>query len=164
AGNLTTVDYPSSADITLQYDAGNRLTNMVDAAGTTRYSYADFGALASEDGPWENDTVSYGYNNRRRSSLALQQPNAAVWSQTYAARGQLKTALRKEPGGLTNRWHEQFTYPYEEPGNLTNRIQNKLTNASTLNSLNQLTGGSRGGRFTVAATTTSPATNVTVNT
>jgi hypothetical protein len=34
---------------------------MVDAVGTSRYTYTDFGALLSEDGPWDSDTVSYGY-------------------------------------------------------------------------------------------------------
>jgi YD repeat-containing protein len=45
----------------MQYDANSRLTNMVDAAGTSRFTYTDFGALLSEDGPWDNDTVTYGY-------------------------------------------------------------------------------------------------------
>ena len=59
----------------------NRLTNMVDAAGTTRYGYTGFGAILSEDGPWETDTVTYGYDNgRRRSSLSLLQPNASDWA------------------------------------------------------------------------------------
>jgi RHS repeat-associated protein len=261
-GNLTNVDYSNTTDIALSYDTLNRLTNMVDAAGTTRYSYTGFGAVASEDGPWESDTVSYTYDSgRRRSGLTVQNPNASPWSQsygydaanrlsnlsspagtfsydyhaglagsspaslvrrillpngsaitnrydlrgrmlgtwlrntggttlskheyvlndldqrtntvrvdgsfvdyTYDDLGQLKTALAKESGGVTNRWHEQFRYAYDAAGNLTNRAQDKLTNAFTVNSLNQLTGGSRGGKFTATGTTTSPATNVTVNT
>jgi RHS repeat-associated protein len=74
-----------STDISLGYDANNRLTNMVDAAGTTRFTYAGFGAVASEDGPWEQDTVSYSYDNgRRRSALSLLQPGASAWAQSYA--------------------------------------------------------------------------------
>jgi RHS repeat-associated protein len=85
AGNLTAVDYPSSADITLQYDGLNRVTNMVDGVGTTRYSYSAFGALQSEDGPWADDTVNYSYTaNRLRSGLNLQQPNGSAWVLSYA--------------------------------------------------------------------------------
>lgn len=84
-GNLTTVDYTNSADVTLQYDALNRVTNMVDAVGTTRYTYTAFGAVASEDGPWGSDSVSYVYNNSRlRSGLSLLQPNTSPWTQSYA--------------------------------------------------------------------------------
>src|SRR6266699_4344525 len=53
----------------------HRLTNMMDAVGTTVYSYANQ-FLASEDGPWANDTVSYIYTNRLRGGLTLLQPNA----------------------------------------------------------------------------------------
>ena len=34
---------------------------MVDAVGTTVFGYDANGLLGSEDGPWANDTVSYGY-------------------------------------------------------------------------------------------------------
>ena len=74
-GNLTKVDYTNSPDVTLTYDALNRLTNMIDTVGTTRYSYTAFGAVAGEDGPWDSDTVSSAYDNdRRRSGLSLLQP------------------------------------------------------------------------------------------
>ena len=57
----------------------------MDAVGTTRFTYTVFGALASEDGPWHGDTVSYSDNDARmRSGLSLQQPNASPWVQTYA--------------------------------------------------------------------------------
>ena len=48
---------------------------MVDAVGTTKYTYYAGGLLNTEDGPWLNDTVTYTYNNARmRSGLVLQQP------------------------------------------------------------------------------------------
>jgi YD repeat-containing protein len=37
--------------ITLQYDAPNRLTTMLDGVGTTTYGYDAAGRLLSEDGP-----------------------------------------------------------------------------------------------------------------
>src|SRR5262249_16321685 len=51
-GNPTLINYPSSPDVTLQYDPLNRLTNMVDAVGTTKYTYASGGQLLTEDGPF----------------------------------------------------------------------------------------------------------------
>jgi len=50
-GNLTNVVYSASPAIALKYDVLNRLTNMVDAVGTTVYGYDSAGQLLSEDGP-----------------------------------------------------------------------------------------------------------------
>jgi len=53
-----------------KYDPLNRLTNMVDAAGTAKYTYAAGGQLYTEDGPFACDVVTNTYNNRLRVSLA----------------------------------------------------------------------------------------------
>ena len=73
-GNLTSINYPASTDVALQYDWLNRLTNMVDAAGTTKYVYTAGNQLLSEDGPFASDTVTNLYVNRLRTALGLQQP------------------------------------------------------------------------------------------
>ncbi len=87
-GNLTSVDYPGTLlDITLQYDPLDRLTNMLDAVGTTKFTYTDAGQLLSEDGPWANDTVSYGYTHRQRTLMSVLQPNASPWTQSYGYDG-----------------------------------------------------------------------------
>jgi len=104
-GNLTLVDYPSgTTDITLQYDALNRVTNMVDAAGTTKYTYYAGGLLNTEDGPWSNDTVTYTYNNRLRASLSLQQPTGS-WTNgfTWDAAHRLST-VSSSAGRFTNNY------------------------------------------------------------
>ena len=254
-GNLTNIVYPTSPSISLQYDALNRVTSMVDGVGNTTYGYDAAGQLLNEDGPWASDTVSYTYNNRLRSGLSVQAPNASAWAESYAydaakrltnvtslagaftyaydptrnlqvgqltlpngasitnaydsvarllstvlkssaqatinshsyqvnqanqrtqqvftagdyvnysydAIGQLKTALGKEAGGTTNRLHEQFGYAYDAAGNLNFRTNNALVQTFNVNSLNELTTASRTGTLTVAGTTTSTATNVTVN-
>ena len=256
-GNLTTINYPVSPDIILAYDALGRLTNLVDGVGTTAYGYTATGQILNEDGPWDQDTVAYSYNNGLRSGLTLVQPNASDWAQTYAydaikrltnvtspagafgyeypvgtgstpslisrlslpngsyitntfdavarllstqlrnsggavlnshaygynlanqrtnqARvdgggvdytydnlGQLKTALGKESGGAV-RYNEQFGYAYDPAQNLNQRTNNALVQAFGVDNLNQLTTGTRSGTLTVAGTTTSAATNVTVN-
>ncbi len=258
-GNLTKVTYDANTNslatnvVTYGYDKDNRLTTMVDSAGTTVYGYAN-GLLASENGPWADDTVSYAYNNGQRQSLGLVQPNAGAWGEsygydggrrltsvtsaagtfgytyagpgglvgnlalpggwaitdqydavgrltgtwlrgaggvitnqhlytyntgsqrtrqtrlagdyvdyTYDAAGQLKTALGKESGGVTNRLAERFGYAYDAGGNLQYRTNNALVQSFGVDNVNQLTNVTRTGTLTVAGGTTMPATNVTVN-
>jgi len=257
-GNLTKVTYDANTNslatnvVTYAYDKDNRLTTMVDSAGTTSYGYAN-GLLASENGPWAEDTVSYAYNNGQRQSLALVQPNAAAWVEsygydggrrltgvisaagtfgytyagagslatnlalpggwaitnqydavgrltgtylrngsgsvlnkheytynsgsqrtrqtrwagdyvdyTYDAAGQLKTALGKESGGVTNRMAERFGYVYDAGGNLQYRTNNALVQSFGVDNVNQLTTVTRSGTLTVAGGTTVAATSVTV--
>ena len=89
-GNLTSITYASSPAISLAYDPLNRLTNMVDAVGTTRYGYTSIGQLLSEGGPWANDTVTYGYNNSQsRSSLSLLQPSGDLAAKVDFSRSDL---------------------------------------------------------------------------
>ena len=59
--------------------------------------------------------------------------------------------------------HEQFGYAYDAAGNLNYRTNNALTQTFAVNSLNELGTVTRNGTLTVAGTTTSTATNVTVN-
>jgi len=249
------VAYAVSPALSFAYDANNRLTNIVDAVGTSGYSYDAAGQILAEDGPWSDDTVSYGYSSRLRTSLGILNPVAGAWSQTYAqdgakrltnvvsdagtfalaydstrklqvaklslpggsfitnafdsvARltstalknsgvtvlnshdyvynaasqrtrqtrtdgsyadytydndGELVTAKGYESGGGTTRLNEQFGYAYDAAGNLGQRTNNALVQSFTVNALNELTTGSRTGTLTVAGTTTTNATSVTVN-
>ncbi len=63
--------------ITFQYDWLNLVANMVDLAGTTKYSYTAGNQLLAEDGPFASDTVTNIYRNRQRVGLGLQQPTGA---------------------------------------------------------------------------------------
>jgi len=60
-GNLKLVNYPSSPDLTFQHDWLNRLTNLADATGATKYTYTSGSQLLTEDGPFASDTVTDGY-------------------------------------------------------------------------------------------------------
>jgi len=55
---------------------------MVDAAGTTKYTYTVGGQLYTEDGPFASDTVTNTYNNRLRVGMDLQQPTG-VWTNRF---------------------------------------------------------------------------------
>ena len=52
------------------------MAHMVDAVGTTEFTYYTGGMLNSEDGPWSSDTVTYTYNNRLRASLSCFKANS----------------------------------------------------------------------------------------
>ncbi len=100
-GNLTKINYPASTDITLQYDPLNRVTNMVDAAGTTVYAYAAGGQLYTEDGPWSSDTVTNFYNNRLRTALSLAQPTGAWTNAFYYDTAKRLTNVTSMAGSFT---------------------------------------------------------------
>ena len=60
----------------------NRLSNMVDAAGTTKYAYRAGNQLWTEDGPFTSDTATNTYVNRKRVALSLQQPTG-LWTNGF---------------------------------------------------------------------------------
>jgi RHS repeat-associated protein len=77
-GNRTNINYGGMNFISFAYDALNRMTNMVDGVGTNHFGYDAAGEVLSAGGLWDNDTVTYAYNNRRRGSLSV-----GSWNQTY---------------------------------------------------------------------------------
>jgi RHS repeat-associated protein len=103
-GNLTFVNYPASPDVTLTYDPLNRCTNMVDAVGTTRYTFTTGGQLWTEDGPFASDTVTSTYQNRLRVGLSLQQPTGA-WTNGFSYDATRRLAAVTSPAGA-------FAYTY----------------------------------------------------
>jgi RHS repeat-associated protein len=71
-GNLTFVNYPNSPNVSFAYDALGRKTNMVDAVGTTKYTYTAGNQLLTEDGPFASDILTNTYTHRLRTRLDLQ--------------------------------------------------------------------------------------------
>jgi YD repeat-containing protein len=110
-GNVTNVDYPGALmDVTLAYDGWDRLTNVVDTVGTTRFAYTAADQLLSEDGPWPSDTVSYGYTHRRRTLLSLLQPNTSPWTQSYAYDGVMRLTNVVSGAGSFGYIHRNISY------------------------------------------------------
>jgi RHS repeat-associated protein len=118
AGNLTGVSYSCglTPNVSLTYDANNRLKTMADAVGNTTFTWSDFGTLAAEDGPWAEDTVSYGYNESGlRAALTLVQPNASAWSQSYGYDGNWRLTELASPAG-------EFGYMFKDASRLIARL------------------------------------------
>lgn len=133
-GNMTNIDYATDVDVFFAYDALNRVTEMVDGVGTTLYAYAgSCGKVQSVDGPFENDTVSYGYDAGKRLvaitssssvvhySFDVLDRIAAVVSggktnaYTYVANGRLVDSLILGNGVLSE-------YSYDPLNRLTNLV------------------------------------------
>jgi len=107
-GRLTGVDFsaPGTADLAFAYDAAGRLTAVTDGIGTTRFAWDPSGVLAGEDGPWANDNVFFGRDSTLAlRTLALEQPDAPYWLQTFAYDGDGRLARLASPAG-------DFTYAY----------------------------------------------------
>src|SRR5271157_3162987 len=97
----------ASGTIAYRYDAINELTNMTDSVGTTKFAWTQTGQLASETGPWPNDTVNLGYNQGHRTSLSLTEPSGS-WSQSYAYDSEWRMTNITSPAGA-------FGYAYATP-------------------------------------------------
>jgi RHS repeat-associated protein len=173
------------------YDTTRRLTNVISLAGAFGYQYVGSGPstlvarLALPNSTYITNT--YDSVARMLSTKLLNSSSSTLDSEgyaynlagqrtaetntagdfrnyTYDNEGELKTAIGKESGGTTNRWQEQLGYTYDAAGNLNFRTNNTLLQNFNVNNLNELATETNGGPLTVAGTTTTPATSVTVNT
>ena len=93
---------------------------------------------------------------------AVQRGGENTANYTYDPIGQVMTDAAYETNG-TPRLNEQLTYGYDPAGNLNFRTNNTLIQNFAVNSDNELTTATNGGRLTVVGTTTSTNTSVTVN-
>jgi len=112
--HLKQVSYPNALvptpTVSYTYDTNyNRILTMTDGIGTTTYAYNPIapsptlgaGRLASVDGPWANDTISYGYDQLSRA--VSRTINGSTQKITFDAAGR--------PGTLTNALGT-FTYAF----------------------------------------------------
>ncbi len=77
---------------------------MIDASGTTIYSYLAGGLLYTEDGPWASDTLTNLYWNGMRTNLSLQQPTG-VWTNRFGWDAAKRlTNVTSQAGSFTNEY------------------------------------------------------------
>jgi RHS repeat-associated protein len=171
------------------YDTAKRLSTLTSPAGSFGYTYdparnLQVGQITLRNGAYITntyDTVSRllstvlknsGLSTINSHSYQLNAANQRTQqvftagnfvNYAYDNAGQLITAVGKESGGTTNRLNEQLGYAYDPAGNLNCRTNNALVQSFGVNDLNELTTVTRSGTLTVEGTTTSQATNVTVN-
>ena len=97
--NLTLINHQNEFYVTLSYDWLNRLTNMVDALGTTKYTYTIAGQLFTEDGPFADDTLTNFYHAGLRTNFSLQQPTGA-WTNSLAYDSAKRLTNVTSPAGI----------------------------------------------------------------
>lgn len=116
-GRIRTNSYPSIPQVVFSYDARGRLTNMVDASfGATALTYSDGGQMISEDGPWSNDNLSFGYNARLRNTLKIEAPNSSPWQVSYQYdAGRRLTNVVSGAGAFGYQYHPGFGGSYDSP-------------------------------------------------
>jgi RHS repeat-associated protein len=174
------------------YDMAARLTGITSPAGTFSYTFNPglagkttastlIGEIALPNGAWITNTYDnngrmlgtwltnstsnidssvYTYNvGNQRTTVTRIGENMATY--TYDKIGQVVGDVAVE--GTTNRMNEQLYYAFDPAGNLIYRTNNTLIANFQVNTVNELTANTNGGRLTVMGTTTSSATNVTVN-
>src|ERR1700722_386493 len=135
---------------------GAFITNTFDGNGRTLGTWL-YNSSASA-----LDSSVYTYNvGNQRTAVERGGENSADYS--YNAIGQVIADQANEVSGGTARLNEQLYYAFDPIGNLSYRTNNTLIENFQVNSLNELTQNTNGGRLTVIGTTTSSATNVTVN-
>ena len=106
-GNLTNIIYPGNIPVSYAYDGLNRLTNMVDAVGTTKFNYTASGQLLTEESPFANSTTTNIYWSRMRTNLSLQQPSG-LWTNAFGYSPLHRLNSVTSPAGT-------FAYNYAEP-------------------------------------------------
>ncbi len=97
---------------------------MVDGVGVTKYTYSAVSQLLSEDGPWSNDTITYGYTAMQRTSLSLQQPTS-TWTNGFTYDNAKRLTSVTSPAGA-------FAYYYDAvrstlPDAIAPQLQTQLT-------------------------------------
>jgi RHS repeat-associated protein len=85
--------------VSFQYDQLNRLTNMVDAAGTTKYTYTAGDQLSTEVQPFANSTLTSTYVNRLRTAVSLQQPTG-TWTNKFVYDAAARLTNVTSPAGV----------------------------------------------------------------
>ncbi len=107
AGNLLLSSHPTG-NSTYTYNLLGQMTSVADSIGTTVFTYAGLAAfrsvLESEDGPWANDTVTYGYTGPRLDSITL-----GSWVQSFTYDAGLRPEIMTSPAGT-------FTYVFNGGG------------------------------------------------
>lgn len=102
-------------------------------------------------------------NNVGNQRISITRSGENTANYTYDAIGQVIADQAYEVSGGTGRANEQLTYEYDPAGNLSYRQNKMLYQNFAVNSDNELTTATSSGKLVVMGTTTSAATNVTVN-
>lgn len=110
AGRMTGADYPAGTDTSFGYDDADRRTSMVDAVGTTAWTYNDASQLEELDPP--QGLIDYTYDLAGRRAT-MDEDGVGSTTYSYDAAGHLTS--------VENPFSETTTFDYDAGGRLTGR-------------------------------------------
>ena len=127
--NLTGIDYPNMADVSMSYNALDAVTQIVDGVGTHTFSYSSSGRVLGLDGPFTNDAQNYNYDaqGRLQNQGVERGTSGGVHTQsyTYDAMERLNSITSSGVGGVGT-----FNYSYLGTSDLLANLQ--LPNGTTI--------------------------------
>ena len=138
--NLTLVDYPHMADVSLTYNALDDVDQITDGVGTHGFGYSPTGRLISLSGPFVDDAQRFLYDNQGRLSDHYLGRGASVDAQhlsyAYDALERLKSITSSGGGGVGT-----FTYNYVGDTAMLARLElpNGTQTVQSYDGLNRLT-------------------------
>ncbi len=135
---------------------GTYITNSYDSVARLASTYLQNSAEEVFD------SYDYGLNMAGQRTNVIRLGESTV-NYSYDNAGELTSARGFENSDGLARLQEQFGYGYDAAGNLGSRTNNELVQNFGVNNLNELNQINHSGTLTVAGTTSTPATNVTVN-
>jgi RHS repeat-associated protein len=125
------------------------LASVSDGTNSAAYSYLAISPLVWQIGFKSNTMTRMGEKTA---------------DYTYDPIGEVIADLASEVSGGAARMNEQLHYAFDPAGNLNYRTNNTMIENFEVNTVNELTANTNGGKLTVIGTTmTAAATNVTVN-
>jgi RHS repeat-associated protein len=118
---LKAVSGPAALNSSFVYDAGGRMTQRVDSAGTTNYTWDADDRLDLETDPLTTKTRDYNWFDDNQVQSVIYGPSGASASQayTYDNLGRLSTDTIKNPSGTALR---TVSYAYNQNGNVGSKI------------------------------------------
>ncbi|GBC97313.1 Putative deoxyribonuclease RhsC [bacterium HR16] len=139
-GRLVGIDYPQSADVSLQYDAEGRLVQSVDGTGTRTFSYDSWGRRTQQTSPAGTTTATYDAAGRITSQtdvtgrlIQYQYDGAGrlikVWDPSSSVQNtyNVNSAVVREVYSNNTR----VDYTYDSAGRVTG-VQHRVNSTSAL--------------------------------
>jgi len=130
AGRQTGVDYPTGTDTSFGYDDDDRTSSMVDATGTTSWTYNAADELTELDQP--NGTVEYTYNSAGQRATMV---DVGVGTTTYGYDGYGRLST------ITNPYSEVTTFAFDAAGRILQRtLESDAYDVFTYDTRSRVTG------------------------
>ncbi|WP_027708944.1 RHS repeat domain-containing protein [Zooshikella ganghwensis] len=102
----------NTPEVTYTYNEKNQVTTITDGVGIHQYTYTSLGQLASIDGPWDYDTITYQYKqDGKLEKTTIEQGQTLLYQ--YDAQGRLTHITQGD---------RTFSYQYLGESNIVEKL------------------------------------------